>query len=175
MMKYFVIRNFRGARSSFEMLKGYMLVFQNAERVLSHRKVGNPCSRLSTCHCLCWAWKAKAKSLYVWKYYGTYHVSNCGQQCNSISCCLSLVGYSTIAALSYKQRYNSANKMVWFYCYYYTTIHFNNLFLHRLYKLHCIQPSSGQAVINAALGSKSLATLARTHWLFAHRTCHMTI
>jgi len=33
MMKYFVIRNFRGTRSSVEMLKGYMLIFRNAKWV----------------------------------------------------------------------------------------------------------------------------------------------
>jgi len=31
--KYFVVRNFRGTYSSVEVLKGYMLVFQNAEGV----------------------------------------------------------------------------------------------------------------------------------------------
>jgi len=50
--------------------------------------------------------------------------------------------------------------MVWFCCYYCTTIHFNNLFLHRLRKSHCIRPSSGQAVANSARGPKSLATPA---------------
>jgi len=33
MMKYFVIRNFRGTRSFFEMLNGHMLIFRNAESV----------------------------------------------------------------------------------------------------------------------------------------------
>jgi len=41
--------------------------------------------------------------------------------------------------------------------YYSTTVHFYNLFLHRWRKSHCIRPSSGQAVANSALGSKSLA------------------
>jgi len=54
MLKCFVIRNFRGTRSSvemlkgymlsFEMLKGYMLICRNAERVHGQRKVGNPWS-----------------------------------------------------------------------------------------------------------------------------------
>jgi len=52
-----------------------------------------------------------------------------------------------------------ADKTVWFYCYWCTTIHFNNVFLHRLRKSHCIRPSSGQAVANSALGSKSWPTL----------------
>jgi len=46
MLKCFVAKNFRGTRSSVEMLKGYMLICQNAERVHVQRKVGNPCSRL---------------------------------------------------------------------------------------------------------------------------------
>jgi len=33
MIKYFVVRNLRGTRSSVEMLKGYMLIFRNAEGV----------------------------------------------------------------------------------------------------------------------------------------------
>jgi len=44
-----------------------------------------------------------------------------------------------------------------------TTAHFNNLFLHRLCKLHYIQPSRGQAVANSALGSKSLASPVLCH------------
>jgi len=76
---------------------------------------------------------------------------DCGQQCISIGCCLSLVDLSTIAALSCKQHCRSGNKTVWIYCYYFTTIHFNNLFWHRLCKLHCVQPSSGKAVANSAL------------------------
>ena len=85
------------------------------------------------------------------------HVSDCRQQCDSIGCYLSLVDLYTAAALSCKQRHRSLNKMVWFFCYYCSTTHFNNLFLHRLRKSHCIRPSSGQAVANAALGSKCLA------------------
>ena len=46
------------------------------------------------------------------------------------------------------------------YCDYCTTIHFNNLFLHRLRKSRCIRPSNGQAVANSSLGSKNLATPA---------------
>jgi len=42
MIKYFVLRNLRGTCSSVEMLKGYMLVCQNAERVHDQRKVGTP-------------------------------------------------------------------------------------------------------------------------------------
>jgi len=61
MLKYFVIRNLRGARSSvemlkgygtclcFEMLMGYMLVCQNAEREHGQRKVGNPYSKVISC------------------------------------------------------------------------------------------------------------------------------
>jgi len=49
MLKYFVIRNLRGARSSVEMLKGYMLVCQNAEREHGQRKVGNPYSKVISC------------------------------------------------------------------------------------------------------------------------------
>ena len=36
MIKYFLIRNFRGTCSSVEMQKGYMLIFRNAERVHHH-------------------------------------------------------------------------------------------------------------------------------------------
>jgi len=36
MVKYFVIRKFRGTCSSVEMLKGYMSIFQNAEGVHAH-------------------------------------------------------------------------------------------------------------------------------------------
>jgi len=64
----------------------------------------------------------------------------------------------------------SVNKMVWCYCYYCTTIYFNNLFLHRLRKSHCIQSSSGQAIANLALGSKRLASpvlVDRTVWIRA--------
>jgi len=43
MMKYFVIWDFRGACSSVEMLKGYMLICQNAEGVHDKQKVGSPC------------------------------------------------------------------------------------------------------------------------------------
>jgi len=42
MTKYFVMRNFRGTCSSVEMLKGYMLICQNAKGVHRKRKVGNP-------------------------------------------------------------------------------------------------------------------------------------
>jgi len=42
MEKYFVIRYFRGTCSSVEMLKGYLLIFRNAEGVHGQRKVGNP-------------------------------------------------------------------------------------------------------------------------------------
>ena len=45
--KIFVIRNFKGTCSSVEMLKGYMLVFRNAEGVHGQRKVGNRCARKS--------------------------------------------------------------------------------------------------------------------------------
>jgi len=38
---YFVTRNFRGTCSFVEMLKGYMLIFQNAERVHGQRKIEN--------------------------------------------------------------------------------------------------------------------------------------
>jgi len=44
-IKYFVIRNFRGTCSFVKMLKGYMLICWNAERVRCRRKVGNPCAR----------------------------------------------------------------------------------------------------------------------------------
>ena len=46
-----------------------------------------------------------------------YNVFDCGQQCTSIRCCLSLVDLSAAAALSCKQRYKSVNKIVWFYCF----------------------------------------------------------
>ena len=36
---------------------------------------------------------------------------------------------------------------------------FNNLFLHRSRKSHCIRPSGGQAVANSCLGSKGLVTI----------------
>ena len=41
MIKYFAIRNLRGICSSVEMLKGYMLIYRNAEGVCGQRKVGN--------------------------------------------------------------------------------------------------------------------------------------
>ena len=46
-----------------------------------------------------------------------HNVFDCGQQCNVIGCCSSLVDLSAVAALSCKLRYKSVNKMVWFYCY----------------------------------------------------------
>jgi len=58
MTKIFVIGNFRGTCSSVEMLKGYMLIFRNAEGVAyiclcrnaegvrGKRKVGYPCARV---------------------------------------------------------------------------------------------------------------------------------
>jgi len=45
MINYFVMRNFRGTCSSVEMLKGYMLIYRNAEGVHGQRKVGDPWSR----------------------------------------------------------------------------------------------------------------------------------
>jgi len=42
MIKYFVIRDFRGTCSSVEMLRGYMLIRRNAEGVHGEQKVGNP-------------------------------------------------------------------------------------------------------------------------------------
>jgi len=39
--KYFVIIHFRSTCSSVEMLKGYVLIFQNAEGVHGQRKIGN--------------------------------------------------------------------------------------------------------------------------------------
>jgi len=62
---------------------------------------------------------------------------------------------TALGAACIKQK---CKQMVWFYCYYCSTIHFNNLFLHRLRQSHCIRPSSGEAVANLALGSKILAT-----------------
>jgi len=57
MLKCFVIRNFIGTLSSAEMLKGYMIVFRNAEgcmliyrnaeRVQGQRRVANPCIRIT--------------------------------------------------------------------------------------------------------------------------------
>jgi len=44
MIKYFVIRYFRGTCSSVKILKGYMLICWNAERVHCKRMVGNPCA-----------------------------------------------------------------------------------------------------------------------------------
>jgi len=46
MIKYFVIRNFRGTFPSVKMLKGYILICVNAEGVHGKRKVGNPCSKV---------------------------------------------------------------------------------------------------------------------------------
>ena len=65
---------------------------------------------------------------------------------------------SAAAALSFNQRFKSVNKLMRFYCCYCTKIHFNNLFLHGLRKSHCIRPSSGQAITNSAIRSKSLTT-----------------
>jgi len=36
MIKYFVIRNFRGTCSTVEILRGYMLIHYNAEQVNIH-------------------------------------------------------------------------------------------------------------------------------------------
>ena len=47
-VKYFVIRHFRGTSSSVKMLKGYMLIFPNADGVHCQRKVGNPWSKDSS-------------------------------------------------------------------------------------------------------------------------------
>ena len=47
MTKYFVKRNYRGTCSSAEMLKGYMLICRNAERVQGQRWVANPCMRIT--------------------------------------------------------------------------------------------------------------------------------
>ena len=47
MIKYFVIRNFRGTCSSVEILKGYMLSCWNAEGVYGKRKAGNSWSSLT--------------------------------------------------------------------------------------------------------------------------------
>jgi len=44
MIKYFVIRNFRGTSTSVKMLKGYVVICRNAEGVHGQRKVGNPWS-----------------------------------------------------------------------------------------------------------------------------------
>jgi len=48
MIKYFVIRNFKGTSTSVKMLKGYMLICRNVERVHSQRKVGNPANHCKT-------------------------------------------------------------------------------------------------------------------------------
>jgi len=56
MLKYFVIRNFRGACSSAEIMKGYMLICWNAEGVHGQRKVGHPwstTSKESACRIMC--------------------------------------------------------------------------------------------------------------------------
>jgi len=45
MIKHIVIKNFRGTFSSTEMLKGYILIWRNAEGVHGQRKVGSPCFR----------------------------------------------------------------------------------------------------------------------------------
>jgi len=45
MIIYYVIGNFRGAFSSVNMPKGYMLTSRNAEGVHGKRKVGNPWAR----------------------------------------------------------------------------------------------------------------------------------
>jgi len=42
MTKCIVIRYLRGTCTSVKMLKGYMLICQNAEEVHGKRKVGNP-------------------------------------------------------------------------------------------------------------------------------------
>jgi len=47
MIKYFVIRNFRGTSTSVKMLKGYVVICRNAEGVHSQRKVGDPCAKPS--------------------------------------------------------------------------------------------------------------------------------
>jgi len=63
---------------------------------------------------------------------------------------------SATATLTCKYRYKNVNKMVWSYC---TTMHFNNLFLHRLRKSHCIRSSSDQAVANSPSGQEVWSTL----------------
>jgi len=42
MTKHFAMRNVSGTSSSFEILKGYMLICRNAEGVRDKRKVGTP-------------------------------------------------------------------------------------------------------------------------------------
>jgi len=49
MIKYFVIKNFRGTYSSVEMLKGYMIICWKAEGVHGRGKVGNSFSSFSLC------------------------------------------------------------------------------------------------------------------------------
>jgi len=88
-----------------------------------------------------------------------------GQQYNSIGYWLSLVDLSATAALSCKQCYKGVNKIVRFYCHYYNTICFNNLFLHILRKSHCIRPSIGQAVGNSALRSKFWPPFLRRYFI----------
>jgi len=41
MIKYFIIRNFKGTYSSVEILKGYLLIFRNTEGAHGQRKVGH--------------------------------------------------------------------------------------------------------------------------------------
>ena len=48
MIKYFVIKHFRGTCSSAEILKGYMLICRNAEVVHGKRKVEKQCFSVST-------------------------------------------------------------------------------------------------------------------------------
>jgi len=42
MIKYFVIRYFRGTCLSVEMLKGYMLIYRNAEGYMVSERLGTP-------------------------------------------------------------------------------------------------------------------------------------
>jgi len=76
-----------------------------------------------------------------------HHISDCGQHGDNIGCCLPLVDLFAAVALRALKR---VNKTVWFECCYCTTTRFNNLFLHRLRKSHCIRHSNGQAVANSA-------------------------
>jgi len=70
MIKYFVTRNFRGTCSSVEMLKGCMLIFQNAEGyMLIYRIAEGVHAYLSKC------WRVHAYLSKCWRVHA--HLSDC--------------------------------------------------------------------------------------------------
>ena len=71
----FCHRKFRGTFSSVNMLKEYMLISRNAERVHGKRKVGNPCTKVTRSRWFktCGALKKRFEILTVYYLIMFYH------------------------------------------------------------------------------------------------------